>query len=181
FNFGDGSDDVTQSSPTMTHTFNNIGMYPVKLVVTDSRGKVSANTDQHMVQVTQATPTPTPTPAATPSVTVSASPTGIREGSTATYTITASRAVGQATIVRYSMSGTARLGSDYSLSGASGQATIAAGQSSATVTLSAIKDTIKEKGELATMTLQAGSGYTLQMTGTGKKAKPPSATVTIND
>src|SRR5207249_10259063 len=91
FNFGDGSDDVTQSSPTMTHTFNQIGMYPVKLVVTDSRGKVSSNTDQHMVEVTQPTPTPTPTPAATPSVTVSASPTSIRDGSCSTYNITASR------------------------------------------------------------------------------------------
>ena len=181
FNFGDGSDDVTQSSPTMTHTFNNIGMYPVKLVVTDSRGKVSSNTDQHMVEVTQPTPTPTPTPAATPSVTVSASPTSIREGSTSTYTITASRAVSQATTVKYAMSGTARLGSDYTLSGGTGQATIAAGQSSVAVTLSAIKDTIKEKPEPATMTLQAGSGYVLKMVGTGRKAKPPSATVTISD
>ena len=31
------------------------------------------------------------------------------------------------------------------------------------------------------MTLQAGSGYVLQMSGTGKKAKPPSVTVTITD
>jgi PKD repeat protein len=177
FNFGDGSDDVTQSSPTMTHTFSQTGLYPVKLVVTDSRGKVSANTDQKLIEVTQ----PTPTPGPTPTVTVSASPTSIHEGSSATYTITASRAVSQATTVNYSMSGKATLGSDYTLSGTAGHATIAAGQSSTTITLSAIKDGIKEKSEPAIMTLQTGSGYTLKMTGTGKKAKPPSATVTISD
>jgi PKD repeat protein len=51
FNFGDGSDDVTQSSPTINHTFTKPGFYPVKLVVTDSRGLVSSNIDQHLVQV----------------------------------------------------------------------------------------------------------------------------------
>ena len=79
------------------------------------------------------------------------------------------------------MSGKATLGSDYTLNGTAGQVTIAAGQSSATVTLNAIKDNIKEKAETATMTLQAGSGYTLKMTGTGKRAKPPSATISIVD
>src|SRR5207244_497954 len=123
---------------------------PAKLVVTDSRGKVSSNTDMKMVEV-KAQPTPTPTPGPTPSVSVSASPGQIREGSTATYTITASRAVSQATTVKYSMSGKATLGSDYTLTGTGGQATIAAGQSSATVTLSAIKDNIKEKAEPAIM------------------------------
>ena len=60
FNFGDGGDDVTQSSPSISHTFTNPGLYPVKLVVTDSRGKVSSNTDQHLitVQSPQASPTP---------------------------------------------------------------------------------------------------------------------------
>jgi hypothetical protein len=79
------------------------------------------------------------------------------------------------------MSGRASFGSDYTLSGAAGQVTIAAGQSSATITLSAIKDKVREKAEPATMTLQAGSGYALKMTGTGRKAKPPSATVSIFD
>jgi PKD domain len=52
FNFGDGGDDVTQASPTISHTFDKAGEYPVKLVVTDSRGKVSSNTAQHLVEVT---------------------------------------------------------------------------------------------------------------------------------
>lgn len=53
FNFNDGSDDVVQSSPTLTHTFNEGGFYDVKLVVTDSRGKVSTNTAHSLIEVTQ--------------------------------------------------------------------------------------------------------------------------------
>jgi PKD repeat protein len=178
FNFGDGSDDVTQSSPTLTHTFTQTGLYPVKLVVTDSRGKVSSNTDQHLVTVTQPTPTPTPTPAATPAVTVSVSPTLIKQGASATFTVAASNSVSSVTTVKYSMSGTAGLGSDYTLSGTTGQVTIPAGQTSGSVKLNALTGR-GTKNKTATMTLQPGSGYTLKMSGTGRRATPPSATVTI--
>ena len=64
------------------------------------------------------------------------------------------------------------------MSGTSGQITIAAGQSSGSVTLNAATGRGTKK-KTATMTLKTGSGYALQMTGTGKKAKPPSATVAI--
>jgi PKD repeat protein len=53
FNFNDGSDDVVQSSPTLVHTFSQGGLYDVKLVVTDSRGKVSSNTAHVLVEVEQ--------------------------------------------------------------------------------------------------------------------------------
>jgi PKD repeat protein len=62
FNFGDGSDDVNQSTPMITHTFTDAGEYIVRLVVTDSRGKVSSNTAQFKVDVERPAPTPTPTP-----------------------------------------------------------------------------------------------------------------------
>ena len=68
FNFGDGSDDVTQATPTISHTFD-AGEYIVRLVVTDSRGKVSSNTAQYKVDVERAEPTPTPTPVPTPTPT----------------------------------------------------------------------------------------------------------------
>jgi hypothetical protein len=55
FNFNDGTDDVVQSSPILVHTFNQGGLYDVKLVVTDSRGKVSSNTAHTLVEVEQAT------------------------------------------------------------------------------------------------------------------------------
>ena len=51
FNFGDGGDDVTQTSPTISHLFNETGQYVVRMVVTDSRGKVSSNTAQFIVNV----------------------------------------------------------------------------------------------------------------------------------
>jgi PKD repeat protein len=51
FNFNDGGNDVTQSSPTISHTFTDTGEYTVRLVVTDSRGKVSSNTATFIVGV----------------------------------------------------------------------------------------------------------------------------------
>ena len=66
FNFGDGSDDVTQTTPTISHTFD-AGEYIVRMVVTDSRGKVSSNTAAFKVDVEQANPSPTPTPTPSPS------------------------------------------------------------------------------------------------------------------
>jgi PKD repeat protein len=61
FNFGDGGDDVNQTSPTISHTFDQTGEYIVRLVVTDSRGKVSSNTAQFVIEA-EAEPPPTPTP-----------------------------------------------------------------------------------------------------------------------
>jgi PKD repeat protein len=73
FNFDDGGDDVTQGSPVISHTFTSNGEYAVRLVVKDSRGKVSSNTDQLVVEVRPnqigGTPTPTPSPTASPSAT----------------------------------------------------------------------------------------------------------------
>lgn len=68
FNFGDGNDDVNQTSPMIQHTFTDAGEYIVRLVVTDSRGKVSANTAQFKIDVEQPEPSPTPTP--TPTTTI---------------------------------------------------------------------------------------------------------------
>jgi hypothetical protein len=51
FNFGDGSDDVTQTSPRIDYTYTQPGIYAAKLVVTDSRGKLSSNTAQQIITV----------------------------------------------------------------------------------------------------------------------------------
>jgi PKD repeat protein len=67
FNFGDGNDDVNQTTPTIQHTFTDAGEYIVRLVVTDSRGKVSSNTAQFHVDVERPEPSPTPTPTPSPS------------------------------------------------------------------------------------------------------------------
>jgi hypothetical protein len=51
FNFGEGADDVVQTTPVISHTFTKSGLYDVKLVATDSRGKLSSNTAHQLVQV----------------------------------------------------------------------------------------------------------------------------------
>jgi hypothetical protein len=43
FEFGDGSNPVTQSSPTIQHTYSAAGEYNARLTVTDSHGLVSLN------------------------------------------------------------------------------------------------------------------------------------------
>jgi PKD domain-containing protein len=53
FNFGEGEDDVAQNTPIISHQFANPGLYDVKLVVTDSRGKMSSNTAHQVILVQQ--------------------------------------------------------------------------------------------------------------------------------
>ncbi|MFL6526763.1 MAG: PKD domain-containing protein, partial [Chthoniobacterales bacterium] len=84
FNLGDGSDDIVQATPTLTHNFNKTGEYLVRMVVIDSRGKTSDNTAQWFLEVNDPnvvnpTPTPgstaTPTPGQSPTPGPSATPT----------------------------------------------------------------------------------------------------------
>jgi hypothetical protein len=80
------------------------------------------------------------------------------------FTITAVPVNHAQATVTYKMKGKAKLGTDYTLSGAPGQITIPAGQSSVTVTLHSLQNNDKGKGngaEQATMVLQKGSGYKL--------------------
>src|SRR6266487_903350 len=67
FDFGDGSAQVTQSTPTTSHTYNTANTYGAYMRVTDSHGLASTNTAQGIITVSAApTPTPTPSPTATP-------------------------------------------------------------------------------------------------------------------
>lgn len=105
---------------------------------------------------------PTIAPITTPKISVSVSPARINEGETATYTISTSTINPlQKTTVRYSMTGKAQLGTDYSLSGVVGQVDIPAGAASTTVVLTALTDTVTEKSEKLTMNLRAGPNYKL--------------------
>jgi hypothetical protein len=112
-------------------------------------------------------------PGATPSVSVTVSPTQIRQGEDATFTVSASPAASQSITVRYSTSGSAKLGSDYTLSGTPGQIEIPPGQTSGSVTLHANVNSSgkKQKNKTASLILQSGTGY--------KVGKPKKATVTI--
>jgi hypothetical protein len=174
FNFGDGSDDVAQTTPTISHNFPDSGLYDVKLVVTDSRGKVSSNTAHQLVDVQLPPPPPV-------KVSLSASPNKVTEGGTGTFTITASPPPQIDLTIPYAMSGKATQGADYNLNGDAGQVILAAGKSSVTVQLNAIQDNVKEKAEQVTMTLQSGTGYNFGKGTKKKPAKAPSASITIKD
>jgi hypothetical protein len=125
------------------------------------------------------TPTPTPTPTATPtttptpssvSVSLSVTPGSIRTRGTATFTISTQAAASTAVTVTYTMSGTAIMGSNYSLSGTPGQVTIQPGASSATVTLTELS--VGRRAKTGTMTLTPGSGYSV--------SSPNSASVSLS-
>jgi hypothetical protein len=111
------------------------------------------------------TPTPTPTPSPTPTATVApqeayvtASKNSVKKGQKAAFIVALDPGPAvQPVTVNYSMSGSAALDTDYTLSGTPGQVTIPAGQSSARVVLRALRSV--KKG--ATMTLRPGPGYWL--------------------
>ena len=108
------------------------------------------------------TPTVTPTPTPTPSslaVSLSVAPTSIRTGGNAVFTVTTSTPATSSITVNYSMSGSAILGKNYSLSGTPGQVTIPSGASSVSVTLTQLS--VGTLGKTAKMTLQSGAGYSL--------------------
>jgi hypothetical protein len=69
FTFGDDTPDVSQSSPTIQHTYNNPSNYLARVRVRDSRNKMSENAAVKMIDVGSPNATPTPTPTATPSAT----------------------------------------------------------------------------------------------------------------
>jgi hypothetical protein len=114
-----------------------------------------------------ATPTPAPSPTPTPTPTATAAPqeayvtvskSSVKKGQQAAFIVALDPGpAAQPVTVNYSMSGSASLGSDYTLSGTPGQVTIPAGQSSARVILRARKKVNKA----ATMTLTNGPGYIL--------------------
>jgi hypothetical protein len=115
-----------------------------------------------------------------PTVTLSAFPGNINKGGTATFTVFASANASQPIVVNYFMIGTAGLGTDYMLDGVPNQITIPAGQSSAGVTLTVI--TTKTRGrEKATMVLTSGPDYNLPAGSGRRRAKPPQASVTIQN
>jgi len=178
FNFGDGGDDVTQSSPFITHTFISPGLYPVKLVVTDSRGKVSSNTDQHLITADSSatsspSPTPSPSPNATTTVQFSASSFPITEGCTAAQiTVTRTGPVSGVSTVDYNVNnGTATQRGDFTWG--AGTVVFAVNETSKTIPVLISDDSYAEGTESATIVLSNPVGATL--------GSPASATVDIND
>ena len=67
FDFGDGSPVVNQSGATTSHTYQQSGNYNASLLVTDSRGLVSANTAEKVIQLLPTNNPPAPVLSVTPS------------------------------------------------------------------------------------------------------------------
>jgi hypothetical protein len=105
------------------------------------------------------TPTPTPTPTIVPQEAyVTVSQNSVKKGHNAAFIVALDGAPAtQPVTVNYSMSGSAVLGTDYTLSGPPGQVTIPAGQTFATVILHAQRNVKKN----AIMTLIPGPNYFL--------------------
>jgi hypothetical protein len=76
FNFGDNSPEVTQSTPTVQHTYAADGDYQARLRVADARGKLNQNAARVVIEVGAPPPSPTPTPSGSPSATPSPTPSG---------------------------------------------------------------------------------------------------------
>lgn len=179
FNFGDGGDDVTQSSPMINHSFTNAGLYPVKLVVKDSRGKLSSNTDRHLISVQQPQASPTPTPAASPTPTTGvtvqfdSSTYSVVEGCVqALITVKRSGPTDLPSVVSYTVdNNSATERGDFTY--AAGTLVFAAGETEKKIPLLISEDAYAEGMETATINLSAVSNTTIGSQG--------AATVQIND
>ncbi|MFN2455015.1 MAG: PKD domain-containing protein [Pyrinomonadaceae bacterium] len=57
FDFGDGSSVVTQTTPTISHTYNGVGSYRATLEVRDATGQTSINVAQAFITVNDRPPT----------------------------------------------------------------------------------------------------------------------------
>ena len=100
------------------------------------------------------TPTPTPTPVpATPEITISGG-SGITEGGTASFTISANPAPASPITVNIGVSETGSWG-------ATGAATVSVSGATATYTIATSDDNVDEADGSVTATVQSGTGYTV--------------------
>jgi hypothetical protein len=92
----------------------------------------------------------------------------VPEGNSVFITVSASQAPVQPLTVTYSISGKARLGSDFTIPANPGVIVIPAGQTSAGVIFQAISDGLAEKKEAVKLKLNTGPGYKLPKGAAGK-------------
>src|SRR5205085_2505979 len=89
-------------------------------------------------------------------------PSSIHAGGDASFVISTSQVnSSQATTVNYTLSGTAQIGADYSLSGTSGEADIPAGASSVQVTLHAFNGLTGQRPRRVAVKLLPATSYQL--------------------
>lgn len=151
------------------------GSYPVTLRVTDSSTGPGSNFQLHSFTLTVSPP---------PSVSIAVSPASVSEdGATnLTYTVTRSFNLAAPTTVNITTSGTAISGTDYT--GGVATVVIPAGATTATITINPTVDGTVEADETVTLTVAAGTGYTVGVpaaaTGTILNDDVPSATISVS-
>lgn len=150
------------------------GNYPVTIRVTDSSTGPGTYFEVENYTLTVS---------AAPNVRIEVSPASVSEdGATnLTYTVTRSLSLSSPTVVNISTSGTATAGADYT--GNVATVTIPADATTATITIDPTVDGTVEADETVTLTVAAGTGYTVGVpasaTGTILNDDVPSATISV--
>ena len=156
-------------------TSDAAGNYPVTIRVTDSSTGPGSYFELESFTLTVS-------PA--PSVSIAVSPASVSEdGATnLTYTVTRSLNLSSATTVNITTGGTATSGTDYS--GGVATVTIPAGATTATITIDPTVDGTVEADETVTLTVAAGTGYSVgapsSATATILNDDVPTATITVS-
>lgn len=151
------------------------GNYPVTIRVTDSSTGPGSYFEVENYTLTVSPP---------PSVSITVSPASVSEdGATnLTYTVTRSLNLSSPTVVNITTSGTATAGTDYT--GSVATVTIPAGATTATITIDPTVDGTVEADETVTLTVAAGTGYTVGVpasaTGTILNDDVPSVTISVS-
>lgn len=151
------------------------GNYPVTIRVTDSSTGPGSYFEVENYTLTVSPP---------PSVSIAVSPASVSEdGATnLTYTVTRSLNLSSPTVVNITTSGTATAGTDYT--GSVATVTIPAGATTATITIDPTVDGTVEADETVTLTVAAGTGYTVGVpasaTGTLLNDDVPTATISVS-
>ncbi|GAA4804274.1 putative Ig domain-containing protein [Lysobacter hankyongensis] len=153
------------------------GNYPVQIRVTDGS---TASPPSSYFEIEPFTLTVSPPP----SVSIAVSPASVSEdGATnLTYTVTRSLSLTSPTTVNITTSGTATSGVDYT--GGVATVVIPANATTATITINPSVDGTVEADETVTLTVAAGTGYTVGVpasaTGTILNDDVPSATISVS-
>ncbi len=153
------------------------GNYPVQIRVTDGS---TASPPSSYFEIEPFTLTISPPP----SVSIAVSPASVSEdGATnLTYTVTRSLSLTSPTTVNITTSGTATSGVDYT--GGVATVVIPANATTATITINPSVDGTVEVDETVTLTVAAGTGYTVgapaSATGTILNDDVPTATITVS-
>jgi uncharacterized repeat protein (TIGR01451 family) len=151
------------------------GAYPVTLRVTDSSTGPGTYFELESFTLNVSPP---------PSVSIAVSPASVSEdGATnLVYTVTRSLNLASATVVNITTSGTATSGVDYT--GGVATVSIPGGATTATITINPTVDGTVETDETVTLTVAAGTGYTVgapaSATGTILNDDVPSATIAVS-